>query len=1856
MMPRGNKKKKDNKDKDRSAPHSNYSYYQDKSPASSVYSVPHSNAGRGRYRGFGRGGVGSGSLIQHNQESHYSSNNYTQSTSEFNYEDRYNKHMYRQNDARPSSSFQRPHSVYGDSSLYVDRPSYAYDKPADKRCQKPTVMQKIENRVGGKPKSKQIELVQFTVYFCPQCGHQYNFRYQPENRHFGKIPLILHCSHTMCQECIYQGLKNSKVSCPTCAKESVLTKEQAPVCQSDMQTIFLPNFYILGVVNYYFQSSNNYLKNLNSLSLVSATESKKAAQPVLPSPSERCCFASCEKQATLFCPSCEGIYCKECCIVLHKSAKNLMAHEPVPRRSSINSLNLENCDIHPEMQVDFYCKTCELSSCCYCVLDKHSAHERTALYKLEPDEMEEFKKLQKNAEAVLRQILSAQKKAARMVNFDTGPVKKEISGRFANSHGKLQAIEKKMCDELEGFKTNHKGLDNIQSSLMSSAELIKSLVALNEEKIGDKKLNLRGALDKLRTIENIPIFLINQNGHSDPVRFVIKSETMDNIEENYVIEKCDDSEFRLVTKNELPENYVIESDTEVDVELNTLIKDIKIEDYTVKSAPIKTAPQPSSGSTNESKNQSRRKSKTPARQKLDTERVDVLHVDSMFSFYVHYKYQQPIFRQLKEDIEKYIKMDGTQIVKDPELNELYLACYKFDSQKEENWQRARVVGITNTEKGPAYEMFFIDLGKTEVVDWKKITALPSILAKQQPLAIQCSIYNAMVSSWHETAHYSLLHIIQGKETYVTEMCYRNGIHEVDLMVASLDGGLTSVTDMLVHVVGAVVNDNEDSTTFIQPKKGKIILPSFKIFPNSSKFTKNQTEKVIIANVIDPDNIFVHLVKDVGKYKQMNLAIKKYYKAPTTKACFPIEGSYAIVEYKDSIRSNWHRALIKNVDLKTNKVQAMLVDWGLNVFVPTSKIRPLIETFTKLETQVVLLKLYHIVPYNKQMNWSSQMATNFLQFYQTRQEELKMIVYEHHPKIEVALFEITGNVDICINTKLVDNNFADSVGPISTILEWPQYEAPAPVSEQGGFMSTLLQKVNDEANGESDSEDASYAGVKKRRVDVIKVEDPNNIWVKYEDLKNKERELIKGLSIHYSQEKHKKDKWEIGIKCVTEDENAYVRGTVLEQISENSYKIYLYDKVKEITTTVDKIYVLDNFLARYPQVALKAHLAYIRPAGDTGKWSIAAIEALQEIFNRHKRIYAIMVQEKEEDVPNKSIPLDMWYGLVIQGGPLEPDRLKYVSISNALVKLGWAFRVQRPVIPKKTISVTAEIHEVKTASNGDDLMKSLLNISDSETPAAADKVLEVEDTSKADDAEGNKLSNEEANVLEKDEIEISQEHELIENIGKKFQEISEKMTAKKFSDQESWNAIIEEEMEHSKSEINSDDEDKESTNSSPYHKSEVAIDDWMPAYRLKNREFRGRVTCVETSGNLYVHDESLHNIYNLMETNIKEYFDTKPPRCTEKNWQTGQLCTIKFTDGKWYRGKVLKVIKPDLISVFMIDFGSDHEVSPDALFREVLYIDLGAFATRVRLDQVYSRSGTWLTSDYDHFMDLCSDWCRIVVKGPLEVELPLVDVYNESGVFVNRKLVELCPNLSMCSNFPIQTEEEEEDACIVIESEECANEVMKSLMERLEMQLVVPHYNNTSRSTYSVRPVLQELLDGEKVLMEIGGILNYDRILFHLPDNDVSEVIYNLILDIQDIVGNLPNLTTFTVGTPCLAPFSEDNVWYRAKIMGNKPTSEDLFDVLFVDYGNSQTVAAKDLKIIPNDYLELAQQTWEASLNVTLEKTGDFINVMQVINALDKKKIFVKLVNENPLVVDLFDKNGKMCYANLIDNGSLKQLM
>lgn len=145
-------------------------------------------------------------------------------------------------------------------------------------------------------------------------------------------------------------------------------------------------------------------------------------------------------------------------------------------------------------------------------------------------------------------------------------------------------------------------------------------------------------------------------------------------------------------------------------------------------------------------------------------------------------------------------------------------------------------------------------------------------------------------------------------------------------------------------------------------------------------------------------------------------------------------------------------------------------------------------------------------------------------------------------------------------------------------------------------------------------------------------------------------------------------------------------------------------------------------------------------------------------------------------------------------------------------------------------------------------------------------------------------------------------------------------------------------------------------------------------------------------------------------------------------------------------------------------------------------------------------------------------------------------------------------------------------------------------------------------------------------MEIGGVIDFRKITIRSLSTDKREILSRMINEIQGLVYNFPPLTgqlttinlygrnqllflDFQVGTPCLAPYSEDDIYYRAKIIDVK---SDVVHVLFVDYGNHESVPVTEVKTIPLRYLQLPQQCWEANLNIeAANEDSDLTAITQV---------------------------------------------
>ncbi|XP_015777943.1 PREDICTED: RING finger protein 17-like [Acropora digitifera] len=107
------------------------------------------------------------------------------------------------------------------------------------------------------------------------------------------------------------------------------------------------------------------------------------------------------------------------------------------------------------------------------------------------------------------------------------------------------------------------------------------------------------------------------------------------------------------------------------------------------------------------------------------------------------------------------------------------------------------------------------------------------------------------------------------------------------------------------------------------------------------------------------------------------------------------------------------------------------------------------------------------------------------------------------------------------------------------------------------------------------------------------------------------------------------------------------------------------------------------------------------------------------------------------------------------------------------------------------------------------------------------------------------------------------------------------------------------------------------------------------------------------------------------------------------------------------------------------------------------------------------------------------------------------------------------------------------------------------------------------------------------------------------------------------------------GLLCAARFTEDKIWYRALVIG--VNSDDTVNVVYVDFGNCETLPFSDIRKLPDMYLRLPRQALPLSL-VDIKPNGDSTEWQQE----DQHNISSLLLNRSMVV----DVKGQITFSAL----------
>ncbi|KAI5623300.1 tudor domain-containing protein 1, partial [Silurus asotus] len=339
--------------------------------------------------------------------------------------------------------------------------------------------------------------------------------------------------------------------------------------------------------------------------------------------------------------------------------------------------------------------------------------------------------------------------------------------------------------------------------------------------------------------------------------------------------------------------------------------------------------------------------------------------------------------------------------------------------------------------------------------------------------------------------------------------------------------------------------------------------------------------------------------------------------------------------------------------------------------------------------------------------------------------------------------------------------------------------------------------------------------------------------------------------------------------------------------------------------------------------------------------------------------------------------------------------------------------------------------------------------------------------------------------------------------------------------------------------------------------------------------------MRTPGKFFIQIQSVEmsETLNNISLSLQKAYSGSPASVYKP--EIGELCAVKFSfDQNWYRGVIESV---DLVhhtaKVCYIDFGNEEDVKFDQIQALSTKIDVAPpCALQCCIAGVTALSSSWTGE--------CCIALRQLVAGKI-LTFTVMDVLKDSTVFaVDAPLSTLGKNLG---TFLIEQGYAVENTSTKPHVKQDVDSLMTASFENFKR---LSDGKNENTEAQPPEPMSQGVGD------------TFTAIVTHLqsPLEIICQKLENASV-IQQLQKNLREHCTKSQasenfrpapGTVCCSLFSEDNQWYRAKVLAY--SSEDRVCVGYIDFGNSEEVLLNQLRPISVELLALATQAIPCSLS------------------------------------------------------------
>ena len=275
-----------------------------------------------------------------------------------------------------------------------------------------------------------------------------------------KKPKYLPCHHSYCEQCLEKMQEHSKIICPECRKESSVPPEGV----KDLDD----NFFITRLVD--------------ELILNRKVEGEEEV---------KCDECSGEDQVVAFCPDCSTFLC-HVCNEHHKRSNKSRDHGIIPFNELRSKKNVSiqskpkamMCREH-ELELLFYCETCDQLVCMYCTMKDHIGHNHDTVKKMVDKHRQELKNITAPVEEIIRGLPDTHDNTEKMRKEITQQVNGiicEIDQYYNKAIEKLINEKKNLKQQVNDIKLENEKAFTVRLSEIETvqAEVLK-IKALKDE-------------------------------------------------------------------------------------------------------------------------------------------------------------------------------------------------------------------------------------------------------------------------------------------------------------------------------------------------------------------------------------------------------------------------------------------------------------------------------------------------------------------------------------------------------------------------------------------------------------------------------------------------------------------------------------------------------------------------------------------------------------------------------------------------------------------------------------------------------------------------------------------------------------------------------------------------------------------------------------------------------------------------------------------------------------------------------------------------------------------------------------------------------------------------------------------------------------------------------------------------------------------------------------------------------------------------------------------------------------------------------------------------------------------------------